>query len=57
MKTEEILRVLLVLSDEPNDLANAITRLMNEDLEFFKAMHIALFNNQPYEKTSLHRMT
>ena len=34
------------LSKDPIKLADAIIKLMNEDKEFSKAMHIALFNNQ-----------
>jgi len=28
------------------DLADKIVKKMNDDIEFFKAMHIAMFNNE-----------
>ena len=37
---------LLIESNNPNEIANVVIRLMNEDKEFFKAMHIAMFNNE-----------
>jgi len=46
MTTQEILRILQVLNADPLSLSDAIVKLMNEDKEFFKAMHIAMFNNE-----------
>ena len=47
MKTEEILRVLIVLTecDNTNNLAEAIVRLMEKDKDFASSLHIALFNH------------
>ena len=28
------------------DLADKIVKMMTDDMEFFKAMHIAMFNNE-----------